>query len=143
MIIFGTGSKHLETRSIDSAQCPSCQNSTITIRVFQKYFDNIWIPVFPFSMIAVVDCSYCNLVLEEKHIPDSLQKTTKEIKKKNSTPFYLFAGLFLILPGIAFGIYSEQKEDEMTRAFLSEPQVNDYYVIETYNPENPIYKYVI
>lgn len=143
MIVFGTGSKHLATKHLESEECPSCNNSALTLHVYHKYFDVFWIPVFPLSKVAVIDCSHCKLVMENREIPESLQQVIRQEKQEHSTPFYLFAGSFLVLLAIAFAIYSGRQEDEQTQAYLSEPQVNDYYVMEMFNPEDPTYKYAV
>lgn len=143
MIIYGTGSKYLTTRQMVTEKCPSCNNSTLLMHVFQKYFDIFWIPVFPYSKIVTVECSHCKTVFEKEDAPETFQREVSEVKQSTTTPLYLFVGLFLIFLDIGYGIYSSEQEDKNTKVYLSQPQVNDYYVLDIENLEDPAYKYIV
>lgn len=147
MIIFGTGSRVLATSQLPDVECPSCEQKTLTGHVYSKYFDLFWIPVFPYSKKAVIECSHCKFVGEEKDIPMKAMGDVIELKQRAKTPAWLFIGSLLLVAFISTIVYvgktTSEENARNTALWLQQPQANDYHILLGENPEDPAYKYFV
>jgi len=147
MIIFGTGSRVLSSSKLADADCPACGQKALSAHVYSKYFDLFWIPVFPYSKKAVIECSHCKFTGEEKEIPMMALGDVIELKQRTKTPAWLFVGSFLLAALISTVVYigktTSEENARNTALWLQEPKVNDHHIMLGENPEDPVYKYFV
>ena len=97
MILFGRKAHHVALIEVKSEKCTECGSKDLIISLFQRYFHFFLLPMFPLKKEAASQCLKCRDVKVEKKFSDNYKDLAKELKKKNSTPFWSFLGLTLLL----------------------------------------------
>jgi len=105
MVLYGNAEKELKINQIRKSKCPNCGESSISFHIFQGYFHLYWVPIFPIERRKVAACEKCEVVYENKKIPQSLQSDLAYLKSTIKTPPYLFSGLIIIALVISSLIY--------------------------------------
>jgi len=124
MIVYGTRATLLKTEPA-AERCLSCNSHTLYFSVFSRYAHVFWIPFFPIGKTAVSVCSNCKQTLKLKDMPQSYKLEYDNIKGRFRIPVWQFAGLALLIIGIAFGVYTDRKTTERINKYVASPQVND------------------
>ena len=134
MIIFGTGSKKLGIKKIQAAKCANCESNDMHVEGYAKYFDIFWIPIFPYSKKLFSVCGNCKQALENKEMSQHLRDKVNMIKSDFAFPWYLFSGLFLIVLGVSFAIYSSNAHEKEIENGMANLSPSDILVFkESYN----------
>ena len=142
MIIYGTSSKDLGTRKIQSAKCPNCESNEIYVNAISKYADLFWIPVFPYSKKFFSVCQNCEQVLEKKEMPQQLKDKVDMEKHHFKTPFYLFSGLIIIALLIGYAFYASSQHDKEMADHVTHIEANDIMVFKEASKEYSFAKVV-
>lgn len=77
MIIFGSRSKTIPGQGVQGVACSNCESDHFHTFGVLKYFHVYWIPTFPFSRQAGIECKNCKNTLIGKEVPMNLSKTVK------------------------------------------------------------------
>jgi hypothetical protein len=146
MIFFGSRGRTLNGQHIEGLNCPECGNDQHVTFGAHRYFHVYWIPMFPFSKSAGVQCLKCKNALTDKELPGEIGK---ELKSTIFTPkrmLPMFAGLILLAIVAAGGFVSVQADNRNEAAFVQNPMVNDIYLVnfaELWDEADQTYKYGI
>jgi hypothetical protein len=144
MIIFGTRGKTVAGQYLEGIECPSCKNNQFATFGILRYFHLFWIPTFPTSRVAGVECRHCKKTLVGKELPKQLSKQIKStvFNKKNTLP--MFFGLIVITLFVLFLAYSIQQDNIKEAAYIEQPAINDLYIVnftKVFDDADPDYSY--
>ncbi|MGI9544475.1 MAG: zinc-ribbon domain-containing protein [Cyclobacteriaceae bacterium] len=132
MIIYGSNERDILSKELPHQSCQNCQTKgSIVAQVNQRYAHVFWIPIFPVGKPVYSICSNCKQVLKKKEMDESLKREVMDAKSESRTPLYSFAGLGILVLLVAFFTYQSAQTDNKESGYLSEPKVEDVYVIET------------
>lgn len=129
MIIFGTRGKVIHGAQINNMACKSCGNQSHATFGVLRYFHIFWIPVFPTMQAPGTECLKCKQTLLGKDLPDHIRQNIKSVVFAAKSVWYAFTGLVLIAVVIAFAGYAGYEESKREAAYLEQPAVNDYYIV--------------
>ena len=132
MIIYGTNGTHLRTDALPSPACPACgTGNALRTSVFSRYAHIYWIPLFPYTKLAVVQCGACQTTWDSKALPTEVGPAVLALKRRANTPAWTWAGLGLVallLSGSTlYGIQDTHDDD----ALLTAPRAGDIYTVHT------------
>jgi len=132
MIFYGTKATTLATEPVLGVKCPNCgKSTTLVATVFGRYAHIYWIPLFPFSKVAVLSCEGCLQAWEEKHLPEAAASAVREVKANAPHRRWEWAGLGLLLMLGGFitvaGIRGNREDD----ALLASPRAGDIYTVRS------------
>jgi len=144
MIIFGTKGKTVAGQNVEGIECPSCGNNQFATFGILRYFHLFWIPTFPTSKVAGVECAHCKKTLIGKELPAELSKQIKStvFNKKNTLP--MFSGLLVITLFVLFVAYAIQQDNINEAAYIEQPAINDLYIVnftKVFDDIDPDYSY--
>ena len=143
MIVYGWNAKIIKQASLESYECPGCQQKQSDLIIAAKYIHIFWIPVFPFKKTALIVCKNCRHESDEKNITLGSKDTIKQLKAAVPIPKYLFSGLALIILAIGYFTYSGIKESEQEQAYVDDPHVGDVYLIKDREEPSEFNHYLI
>ncbi len=133
MIFFGSRGRTLNGQHIEGMNCPECgKDQHVTFGV-HRYFHIYWIPMFPFSKTAGVQCLHCKSTLTDKELPDEIGKELKADIFTSKRMLPMFAGLILLAIVFAGGFVSVQADNRNEAVFIQQPMVNDIYLVNFAN----------
>lgn len=130
MIFFGSRGKVLAGGHYEGMTCSHCQHQHFHAFGVVRYFHIYWISMFPTSRKLGLECSHCRKTLMDDELPKG---TLAPLKKQIFTTGRMlprYAGLILI--GVLFlaaGALRNVDLPDPNLAYISEPKVNDYYVV--------------
>ena len=132
MIIYGSNEKHIFTKELPHNSCNNCQTKgSMAAQINQRYAHIFWIPFFPAGKPVYSICGNCKQVLKKKEMDESLKKEVIDAKAEARTPLYSFAGLGILALLIAFFTFQSAQTDKKESAFVTAPEIDDVYVVET------------
>lgn len=131
MIIYGWSAKNIKQAPLENHECPHCQQKQSVLVIFARYAHIFWIPLFPFKKSAVIVCQHCKNETDEKSIVLGAGVSVQQLKASVPMPKYLFAGLVILLVGIASLTYSGIQDSKAEQSYLQYPQVGDVYLIKS------------
>ncbi len=132
MIFYGTNGTHLRTAALSQLDCPSCgTNVDLKVSLFSRYVHVYWIPFFPYTKLAVVQCGHCQMAWENKALPPSLAPAVRELKQQTQQPFWTWAGVALVLSVMVFGYLHSIRDTHTDEILLANPRAGDIYTVRT------------
>lgn len=133
MIIYGYRSRQL-SREVLAEKCPQCGAShSNQLFVFQKYAHVFWIPFFPLGKYVAGHCGECDVVLNQKNMPQGWKPILEEIKSNAKTPLWTFSGLAIIAVIIAVSFANEHLKHKQSAKLLMSPHRGDVFEIKMKN----------
>lgn len=144
MIIFGSRGKTVTGQCVEGIECQYCGNKQFATFGVLRYFHLFWIPTFPTSKVAGVECTHCKKTTIGKDLPKELSKQIKStvFTKKNTLP--MFSGLIVFAFLILFVANAVQQDNLREAAYIEQPAINDLYIVnftKIFNDTDPKYKY--
>lgn len=144
MIVFGNRSKTVPGEAFEGADCPSCGRRQFVSFGVIRYFHLYWIPTFPTSKSAAIQCRHCKFTLTGDELPRELAARLGRalFTRRRLLPTYSGAAIvasLVLLVGLAVHDDSTQET-----AYLDQPQVNDLYVVDlpkVFEDADPDYPY--
>jgi len=132
MIFYGTNGALVRTAPLPGVACPACGTTgTLTTSIFSRYGHIYWIPVFPYSKPAVVQCSHCQQGWDGKALPASLQAPVLSVKQETRAPWWHWSGVALMLVAIVVGVVASNRDAHANKAFLAAPRAGDIYTVHS------------
>lgn len=132
MIIYGSNGSHLRTDALAGTSCPACATfGKMKASVYSRYAHVYWIPLFPFSKSAVTQCDHCQQAWEEKGLPAQLQPAVRELKKSTRFPLWNWAGVALMVLGLAGAAIAGRSHERDRKAYLAAPRTGDIYTVHS------------
>ena len=96
-MIYGTRATTLGNFQVEDVPCPYCEHTEPQrFSIFGRYAHLMWIPLFPFSKVAVAECTRCKRTYEKSEFPRKLAGASENLKAKTSHPRWTWAGLMII-----------------------------------------------
>lgn len=129
MIVYGTRGKVIQGQQINNMACKACGNQSHTTFGVLRYFHIFWIPVFPTMRAPGTECLKCKQTLMGKDLPEQVRQDIKSAVFTKKTLLPAFAGLILFALAAAFAGYAGHEESKKEAAYLEQPAVNDYYIV--------------
>jgi hypothetical protein len=142
MIIYGTNSKLLKQAPLENQECDHCHEKDMQLLIYSSYVHIFWIPFFPYKKKAVLHCTHCQQVTEEKDISEEKKTLFKALKSSVSTPKYLFSGLVVLAILIVYINYRFRESKQNTLDYLKTPKIGDVYKLYD-ETEATEYKYYL
>ena len=132
MILYGSKGAHLRTAPLPGTGCPACtaQNS-LTASVYSRYAHVYYIPFFPVNKVAVAQCGHCQQAWNEKSLPPELQPTVRELRKSTRFPLWHWAGVALLVLGLAGAFIAGRYHERDRVAWLAAPHTGDIYTVHS------------
>ena len=132
MIFYGTNGALVRTVPLPGATCPACSTrDSLSLSVFSRYAHIYWIPLFPYSKPAVVQCGHCQQAWDAKALPAHLQEPVLALKKETRAPWWHWSGLALMVVGIAVAGFASTQDARANKAYLAAPRAGDIYTIRS------------
>ncbi|MDQ2769191.1 MAG: hypothetical protein M3Y54_01660 [Bacteroidota bacterium] len=132
MILYGFKGSLLSTTTLPGAACPACNSfNTVQTSVYSQYAHAYYIPFFPFSKKAVTQCASCQQGWEEKSLPPQLQSAVKTAKKSTRFPLWQWAGVGVLVVGLAWAAVAGQRHEHDRKAWLAAPHAGDLYTVHS------------
>ena len=136
IIFYGSKSSHVKSAVLDDAVCPSCENEgQMVISVFAFYAHVFWIPLFPLYKKVYANCTHCNAEYELKEMPPDLRNQCVKFRKAQKFPIWHFSGVIAVCLFILYAFISDTNASRLQNSYLSNPRVNDVYVIQYENED--------
>ena len=130
MIFFGSKGKVVAGELVQGVQCSSCEHSQHTSFGILNYFHIYWIPTFLTSKKVGLECAHCKKTLVGDEVPSHFVDEIKPGVFTTGNTLPMFSGLILI-GLIAIGLtYAGQQADVREATYITQPAVNDYYVVD-------------
>jgi hypothetical protein len=144
MIVFGTRGKAVPGPRKQGVVCPSCGKEEHATYGVLRYFHVFWIPVFPTTRQAMMECLHCKKVLRGKEVPERVRRdvAAKVFTRGRMVP--MFSGLILIAILAIPVSLAQQENARREAAWLQAPAVGDCYVVKLAaigQKPNPKYPY--
>lgn len=130
MIFFGTRARTAAGQQLTGPQCPNCQNNTFTSFGVQRYFHIYWIPTFPTKKHVGIECSNCKHAMLDDDIPPHMIGDIRESVFSTGRTLPLYTGAMIIAALIGFGMYSAEQDRVQEIAYIVQPAVNDFYIVD-------------
>jgi hypothetical protein len=127
MIVYGTNSKLLKQAPLENQDCSHCHEKDMQLLIYSSYVHIFWIPFFPYKKKAVLHCTHCQQVTEEKDISEEKKTLFKALKSSVSTPKYLFSGLAVLAILIVWLNYKSRESERNELDYLKDPKIGDVY----------------
>ncbi len=132
MIIYGSKGTLLATEPVLGVRCPHCgSSSSLEVGVYGRYAHIYWIPLFPFSKVAMLSCQSCQCAWEEKNLPEAAVAPVREAKQNAPHRRWEWAGLALLLLLGSYitvaGIQGNRQDD----TYLATPRAGDIYTVRS------------
>ena len=132
MILYGTKGAHVRTAPLPGSSCPACTaTGSMKASVYSRYAHVYFIPFFPFSKTALTQCDHCQQAWEEKGLPTQLQPAVRELKKSTRFPLWSWAGVAVLVLGLAGASVAGRYHERDRAAWLAAPHVGDIYTIHS------------
>jgi hypothetical protein len=130
MIFYGTNGTHLRTEPLPGPTCPACgTGNALKTSLYGRYAHIYWIPFFPYTKLAVVQCGACQATWENKTLPAEIAPAVRALKKQTRQPYWTWAGLMLVaslsVGGTLYGIQDTHNDE----ALLAAPRAGDIYTV--------------
>jgi hypothetical protein len=123
--------KSLATTEL-STPCTSCGNSLVVAHILQRYHALFGIPLYPLRKVTVTECTHCKQKLSEEELPVAYHIEIYNKLPAVRTPWYMFTGLVLAVLFLGGIFYIQYGERQDTARYISDPQVNDFYVVDAH-----------
>jgi hypothetical protein len=132
MIFYGTNGALVRTEALPASPCPACGTTgALKLSVFSRYAHIYWIPLFPYSKPAVVQCDHCQQAWDGKALPGALQPAVQDLKKSIRAPWWHWSGLGIIALLIAWGAVAASRDARANKAYLAAPRTGDIYTVRS------------
>ena len=132
MIIYGTNGTHLRTDALPSPACPACgTGNALRTSIFSRYAHIYWIPFFPYTKLAVVQCGACQTTWENKALPTEVGPAVQALKQQARQPYWTWAGLGLVALLISGSTLYSIRDTHTDDALLDAPRAGDIYTVHT------------
>jgi phage FluMu protein Com len=103
MVVIGHKSISLISAVIND-KCPNCGTAaSIQMDVYQKYVHVFWIPFLPAGKTGISECNHCNQLLKHTEMKGEIFEEYQMLKKKTSTPLWMYIGLLLFVVLYIYG----------------------------------------
>lgn len=97
MIIFGTRTRNLKASNITSYDCKNCNSkNSVQFHFSARYFHVFWIPVLPFSKVAISQCSHCKQAFYKEEMSQAMKQDYLVASKQVKSPITHYSGLLII-----------------------------------------------
>ncbi len=146
MIVFGTRGKVISGNQIQDMECPNCGHTSFVTFGVMRYFHIFWIPVFPTSRVAGLECSNCKNARIGDEVREPVRSRIKQAVFSTKRTAPLFTGLALIAAFVAFLAVNDSRNAEQERLYLANPEVGDMYIVRVsklFEGGDPEYDYVL
>jgi hypothetical protein len=146
MIVYGTRGKVIQGQQINNMACKACGNQSHSTFGVLRYFHIFWIPVFPTMQAPGTECLKCKQTLMGKDLPDQIRQNIKSAVFTRKSVLPAFAGLILFAIAVAFAGYAGHEESKKEAAYLEQPAVNDFYIVnlpKLFTKSDPAHPYGI
>lgn len=132
MILYGYKGAHLRTAPLPASNCPACATfGSVKASVYSRYAHVYYIPFFPFSKAAVAQCEHCQQAWEEKNLPAELRQPVRELRKSTRFPLWNWAGVGLLVLGLAWAAVAGRSHERDRKAWLAAPHAGDVYTVHS------------
>jgi LysM repeat protein len=132
MIFYGTNGALIRTEPLPTTPCPACATpGALNLSVYSRYAHIYWIPLFPYSKPAVVQCGHCQQGWDGKALPGPLQPVVQEAKKSIRAPWWHWSGLGVIALLIVVGVVASRRDASANKAYLAAPRAGDIYTVRS------------
>ncbi|WP_035563227.1 hypothetical protein [Hymenobacter sp. IS2118] len=130
MIIYGTNGAHVRTAPLPGIACPGCAaTDKMQLSVFSRYAHIYWVPLFPYSKPAVLQCNHCQQGWEGKSLPTEFHEPARALKKETRAPIWHWSGLGIVAALIGWGAFASSQDARANAAYLAAPRVGDIYTV--------------
>ena len=130
MILYGTNGAHLRTAPLPGVKCPACATpGALQMSVFGRYAHVYYIPLFPYSKPAVVQCGHCQAAWDDKKIPPQMQAPVRDLKKQTRLPLWQWSGVALLALAVGWGLMASTQNARADAAYLTAPRPGDIYTV--------------
>jgi hypothetical protein len=146
MIIYGTRGKVIPGAQINNMACKSCGNQSHSTFGVLRHFHIFWIPLFPTMQSPGTECLKCKQTLMGKELPDQVRQDIKEAVFTKGKVLPAFSGLVLLAIVFAFAGYAGHETSKKEAAYLEQPAVNDFYIVnlpKLFTKSDPAHPYGI
>ena len=132
MIIYGTNGTLVRTAPLPGVACPFCTTAdTLKFSLYGRYAHIYWIPLFPYSRPAVVQCSHCQQAWDGKTLPAALQNPVRALKKQTRIPLWHWSGIALAGVALVWGLVASTQDARTNKAYLAAPRAGDIYTVHS------------
>lgn len=132
MIIYGSKGTHLRTEALPGVTCPNCsQPNTLRTSLYSRYAHVYWIPFFPYSKLAAVQCDHCQAGWENRQLPAVAASAVRELKQHTKHPFWTWAGLAVLATAVLLGFMVSTRDHHTDEALLEHPRAGDIYTVRS------------
>jgi hypothetical protein len=132
MIFYGTNGALVRTEPLPATLCPACATTgTLKLSVFSRYAHIYFVPLFPYSKPAVVQCDHCQQGWDGKALPGALQPAVQDLKKSVRAPWWHWSGLGIIAAIIGWSAVASTQDARANAAYLAAPHAGDIYTIRS------------
>jgi hypothetical protein len=132
MILYGFRGAHLRTAPLPGTTCPACATpDAVKASVYSRYAHVYYIPFFPFSKAAVAQCTHCQQAWEEKTLSSELRPAVRELKKSTRFPLWNWAGIGVVVLGLAAASIAGRYHARDRKAWLAAPHTGDIYTVHS------------
>lgn len=130
-ILYGLREVNLTTTPMEEI-CPECNSeNSLQLIINQSYFHLFWIPLFPTTKEASVECSLCSWQSKVSDAPVEIKQNYELVKHNFSAARYLFSGSVIAILLIVFFVFRGMEKNKLKDEYVSEPMPGDIYEIVT------------
>lgn len=129
MIIYGTTGTRLGTVPLPDVACPACATPALQLDLFSHYAHVYWVPLFPYSKPSVTQCTHCQRTWDGRAGPLAVRGAVKSAKSQLQTPLWTWAGVFLLVLGVAWASVASSRDTKNAAAYLAAPRADDLYTV--------------
>lgn len=144
MIIYGTRTKVVQGPVTQGQTCPHCGEGQQVAFGAIRYAHIFWIPVFPLSKKAGIECTHCKHAALDDELPDLIRDQIKASVFSVGRLLPMFTGSALLAVLFGFLYFNAQQDEQLEYAYVQEPVVNDLYIMdftEVFEEADPEYKF--
>lgn len=133
MVLIGTRTSLIQEGHITNVDCPKCANkNSLTFRIYSKYVQITFVPLFAVGKIFECECSNCNKEFDFEDFSENEKqkiRNQKEIKEAE-TPWWTYIGIVILTGFIIFSINSYFDNNELTKERIKNPTAGDIYILK-------------
>ncbi|WP_147243803.1 hypothetical protein [Pedobacter miscanthi] len=96
---FGKTEKLLNVYEDELISCDNCNETTVTYRIVQKYYQISGIPILPAEKYTGMSCDNCGYGSN-----NVISENAKTYEKLSKTPWYLYTGVAILIGTFLFYI---------------------------------------
>ncbi|WP_045687346.1 hypothetical protein [Hymenobacter sp. AT01-02] len=133
MFIYGHLSSPLHTAPLPGS-CSACAAvDSQQLHIVGHYAHVYWLPLFSIGKSGAAECQQCQRVIPAKHMEPVLKQAFITLRKNVRVPAWHFAGLLLVVLGLAWSTVVYSTNQKANQVFIAAPHKGDMYHIKTDN----------